>query len=340
MKRCMVLHVIVLVLLATGITGADVFQAGVDRLVMNQNGDGGWDWPFRDEDPAVSNAPSVLAPTAMGLLEAYKRTGDPNHLAALQKVGTFFLSKRPGDITPEDGYLAVALDKVFGVTSYAKFVKENFYDALAAGTYPYDIDGGALLVNTSRYIELLQQRHGGRSNLAAVDLGLGLYAAGLMGADTKAWIAGTKAEINKLRSEYLFDVLGLAAGVLGLASVGEDIDPTSGGYAMADSLADLAAILASYQLATGGFTWNGYMMEEDVGNEQVQETAFALLALGQFDRDLYADSIRKGASYLESIQLPSGGWENFLGRGENDEVTGEALWAIGSAAPAQDKQGQ
>ena len=37
--------------------------------------------------------------------------------------------------------------------------------------------------------------------------------------------------------------------------------------------------------------------------------------------------------YLENVQLGTGGWENYPGGGENNEVTGEALWGASTAVP-------
>ena len=76
-------------------------------------------------------------------------------------------------------------------------------------------------------------------------------------------------------------------------------------------------------------------MEEDAANETVQETAFAILALNEVDRQAYLVNIENAAAYLEGVRLPTGGWENFLGEGENNEVTGESLWALWMAQQAQ-----
>jgi hypothetical protein len=41
---------------------------------------------------------------------------------------------------------------------------------------------------------------------------------------------------------------------------------------------------------------------------------------------------------LKSVELSTGGWEDFFGDGENNEVTGCALWALGVAQQAQAKK--
>lgn len=339
MRNRIVLCTLVGVFCLGSLAPAGVFQEGADRLVAMQNDDGGWDWPLSDRDPLSSNAPNILAPTGMGLLYAYLWTGDPNHLEALGSVAANLLSKPPRLITPSDGYLAAALDVVFAVTTHTEYVNEKFYEPLAAGAYDF-LGDGTLLVDTSQYIAIMRwlRDRQGASNLAALDCGVGLYAAHLMGADTSAWIAATKAEVNELDGGDIYGVLGLAGAVFGLAAVGEDIDPDEGEHAAADSLADLAAVLAGYQLSTGGFTWNSLSMEEDAANETVQETAFAILALNEFDRQAYLATIENAAGYLEGVRLPTGGWENFLGEGENNEVTGESLWALWVAQQGEVKE--
>lgn len=316
-----------------GLASAEVYKAGGGRLIATQNGDGGWDWPIRDLNPKVSNAPNILAPTAMGLVETYRVTGDPNCLAALKKAAGYLLKKAPLEIVLDDGYLAAAFDEIFGGTTYTRFVKENLFDRLANGMYGRFYGSDYVEIDTDAYIQMLRQQREseGVANLAAVDCGMGLYAAHLVGADTKPWIAATKAAINELSPEGVYDVLGLAGAVLGLASVGETVDPTAGPHAAAGSLADLAGILAGYQLATGGFTWNALSMDEGVENETVQETAFALLALKKVDSSLYLKAITRAAAYLKASQLPTGGWEDYAGQGEYNALTGEALWAVGAA---------
>ena len=330
MKKYVMLCSLAVAFCMMGLASAEVYKAGGERLIATQNGDGGWDWPVRDLNPKVSNAPNILAPTAMGLVQTYRVTGDPNCLEALKKAAGYLLKKAPLAITPEDGCLAVALDEVLGVTTYTEFVKKNLFDSLAKGTYDYL---GIANINTERYVQIIRlQRAGdGVPNLAAFDCGMGLYAAHLVGADTKPWIAATKAEINELSPEGVYDVLGLAGAVLGLASVGETVDPTAGAHKAAASLADLASILAGYQLSSGGFTWNALSMGEGVDNETGQETAFALLALKEVDSSLYRDKITGAAAYLKTSQLPTGGWEDYFGQGEYNELTGEALWAVGAA---------
>ena len=306
------------------IANADVFQAGGDRLTNLQNSDGGWGWPVTG-----ASATNTIGPIAMGLAQAYKNTGDTSQLAALQKAGGLLLGKA-GNFSPSDGYLAVELDNIFGTNAYSSYVKTNFYDKLAAGTYQRA--GDATLYDTAAYVNRIRTiRSGDQANMAAWDIGMGLYAAKAIGADTTAWLAGTKAKIDELDSGNYYDVLGLAGAVLGLASTGEDYDPVAGSLSAASNLTDLANILASYQISSGGFTWNsGYLA---LGNETTQETAYSILALNAMGSSFSGD-VSLAQNYLKNVQLANGGWENYLGNGENNEITGEALWAVSVPEPA------
>lgn len=297
------------------------FLAGGNRLVATQNADGGWGWPLTG-----ASAPNTIGPIAMGLAYAYQNTGDSAQRAALVKAGDFLLAKSH-NFSPSDGSLAAKLDQVFGGTVYTDYVIANFYDPLAAGTYTRA--GDATLYTTASYIERIRTaRSGDQANLATWDIGIGLVGAAMAGASTAEWIAATKAEINELDGDNYYDVIGLAGGLYGLAYVGEDFDPTAGEHAAASSISDLADILASYQINNGGFAWNmGYVIPDD-GNEAVQETAYAIQALSLVDRAAYLSKIQGASQYLVSVQLATGGWEDYPTSGENNEITGEALMGI------------
>ncbi len=344
--RKIALVMAVAVILAAGTASAesvlDALNDGADRLVSLQNNDGGWDWPLDDSDPNNNSPVNTIGPIGMGLAQAYVHTGDADHLAAFKApilspyrrgdVRLFLLGKT-NNFSPSDGYLAYMLDGVFGGTTYTRHMMTNFYTPLAAGEY--DRNGAGTLYDTDDYVNLIRtsRQTQGSANLAAWDVGMGLYAAGLVGADTGAWIDGTEAEIDELDGDGDYDVLGLVGAVLGLASVGADYDPTAGEHEAASSVADLADILAGYQLSTGGFTWSSLYMDENEDNETIQETAYAVLALREVDVQGYLSEIVAARSYLLATQLATGGWENYADGGENNEVTGEALWALAVPVP-------
>jgi hypothetical protein len=308
-------------------SGSSTFQNGADRLAALQNSDGGWGWPL-----SGTSALNTIGPIANGLGEAFYHTIDPVHRAALLKAGTLLLTKL-GTFSPSDGYLAALLDQIFGGTKYTDYVKVHFYNLLAAGTYFRSGDSTAY--NTAAYVERIRTvRSGSQANMAAWDIGIGLVGAASVGADTAPWIDGVKAEINELDSSNYYDVLGLAGAIYGLAFVHEDFDPTAGSLATDDNLADLGITLASYQIpSSGGFAWNSAYVNN--GGETNQETAYAILALNQLDRASYLANIQAATNYLAGVQLATGGWNNYAGDvDENNEITGEALWALTTSPDA------
>jgi hypothetical protein len=307
-----------------------VFQNGGDRLATLQNTDGGWDWPLDDGNPSSSSPKNTIGPIGQGLADAYIYTSDPDHLAALQDAGSLLLAKT-NNFSPSDGYLAATLDDLLGVTTYTDHVMNNFYGPLAASTY--NRNGAGTLYSTASYVTLIRNSRAsqGIPNLAAWDIGMGLVGAAAVGADTSAWIAGVKAEIDELDKSADYDVIGLAGAIYGLAYVGENHDPLAGSHEAANSLTDLGMILAGYQLGTDGFTWNSQYL--GAGEESVQETAYAILALEKLDRTTYLSAVQSAADYLASVQLGTGGWEGYIGGGENNEITGEALWGVYAAYP-------
>ncbi len=298
----------------------DALQAGGERLVEMQNTDGGWGWQLTG--PSASN---TIGPIATGLARGYWHTEDPSFTAALALTGDYLLGKTA--FSTSDGYLAMMLDSVFGGTTYRDHLRTNFYDKLEAGTYDrkgtnYDAAGYVNFIRTNR--------SGTIANLAAWDIGMGLVGAAACGADTSAWIDGAKAEIDELDSSGYYDVVGLAGALYGLAFVGEEFNPTAGQHAAATSLADLAEILAGYQIASsGGFTWNANYLNPGEDNETTQETGYAILALNEVDRMKYLDTIQDAADWLIGFQLATGGWMNYAGSSsENNEITAEAMWGI------------
>ncbi len=230
----------------------------------------------------------------------------------------------------------ITLDAIFGGNTYVSHVVTNFYTPLANGTY--DRNGAGTLYDTAGYVDRIRTtRSGSQANMAAWDIGIGLAAASMVGAPTDDWLAGLTAEIDELDGANYYDVIGLAGAVYGLAVAGANYDPLAGEHAAASSLADLAAILASYQIDGGGFAWNkDYVIPND-GNEAIQETAYAVIALDAFDRTTYLNNLTGAGRYLLSVQLTTGGWRNYNYVGtsstENNEVTGEALWGIHVAQP-------
>lgn len=326
MKRVLCLAVclcLALAFLAAGAAEDTALADGASRLVDLQQDDGGWDWPLYDGDPTDPSPTNTVGPIAMGLAEAYWNSPTPGALNALDAAGGLLLSKS-GNFSPSDGYLAMMLDSVFGGTTYRDYVQANFYDLLEAGTY---IRKG-VAHDTASYIASIFSNRGDYpgtyANLATWDVGMGLVGAVAAGADSTEWIAGTKTGIERLVEPWYYDVIGLAGALYGLAFAGEEFDPTSGAHAAGASLADLAATLAEYQIDGGGFSWISCYI--DSGEESIQETAYAILALNEVARMGYLAELGGAADWLVAFQHATGGWAGYWG--ENNELTGEAMWGI------------
>jgi hypothetical protein len=146
---------------------------GGNRLANTQNSDGGWAWPLTG-----GSTLNTVGPIAMGLGKAYQSTGSVTQKAALQKAGGYLLTKT-NNFSPSDGYLAAQLDQVFSGNTYKNYVKANYYDPLAAGTY--NRNGAGTLYSTASYINTIRTNRASwdQANMAAWDIGTGLVGARL-----------------------------------------------------------------------------------------------------------------------------------------------------------------
>jgi hypothetical protein len=315
-------------------TSMSPIPLGGQRLAKLQNSDGGWDWPLDDGNPLAGTQSDTLGSVGLGLARAYRQTGDPDLRSALLKSGQLLLQKTD-DFYANEGAFAVALDHIFNTTAYSTHVRTAFYDKLAAGTY-YDAVTGTPNMTTASYIQKKRDRYiGVEANAAAWDLGLSLCDAASVGAPTAPWADAVKTAIEQITLGQEYDVLGLAGALYGLASAGVECDPLAGPFTAADNLQDLADILDSWQLLTGGFTYNFDALDEGVGNETLQETACAALALNAVDRARFWTAIQRADAYVASVQLLTGGWENFVGDplGEDNIITADCLMALQMALP-------
>lgn len=317
-------------------TSMSPFVLGGKRLVEVQNDDGGWDWPLDDGDPLTGSDSSSLGSVGLGLAYAYCRTGDPDMRTALQTAGQLLLQKT-NDFYANEGTFAAALDSIFETTDYSTHVRTAFYDMLAAGTY-YDARTDTPNMTTAMYIQSKLDMYISQPNGAAWDLGLSLVDVAAVGADATLWADAVKTAVEqmalgeKIDDDYIndYDVLGLAGALYGLAAAGIEFDPQVGPFTAADNLRDLGDILASWQLLSGGFTFNSAARDENIGNEFLQETAYAARALFAVDRDRFWTNVHDADAFIASSQMNTGGWENtaFFSSGEDNAVTGDALVAL------------
>lgn len=334
--------------IATASTFDEVMENGGNRLIALQNDDGGWDWPLDDGVSTNASPTNTAAPIAMGLLAAYENTGDVTYLDQAKKAGEFIITNSPPHSTG-NGIFMNKLSELTGDPKYAADVKNKLYDALKEGTY----DKNGTLYDTAGYAQYILDIRGTQEkyNLGIWDVGLAAAGAVAIGADqSELDIWADKLEIG-FNSWYGGDgtgiytnntanaVIGLAGGIYGLSELGQDLDfaISSGDYYLdgAQTVGDLVNILTTFQTASGGFAY--YPDYPFDPYTSVQTTAYAIIAMIAFDSDLYSSNIDLAANWLMDVQLATGGWAGgFAGADatrENNEITGEALWATNAAVP-------
>jgi hypothetical protein len=306
----------------------DPWQRGRDRLGQTQTLGGGWPWPLSGP-VSVDN---TVGPISLGYAAAGDVLDDPTDLTG---AADFLLTK--ASFTGLDGLLAAELDARLGSEVYSDHVRTAFLDALAAGTYTHR--DGYTATDTADYVaHIVSVRNSrGAGNLAAWDLSMHfLGALAVDHPDAEVWLAGVRDAVEALViddretdgvAHSAFDVLGLAGGVWALATAREDFDPAAGAYVDADSTEDLVAALVALQIPeTGGWPWTANLAVSGGNHESVQATAYAMLAAETW-RPSGSLPLARGYAHLIDRQLPNGGWEDFVGSGENNEMSGEALWA-------------
>ncbi len=262
---------------------------------------------------------------------------------ALVDAGAFLLAKT-NNFSIADGYLAVTLDALLspGPMVYSAHVKSNFYDKLLTGDYQRA--GDPVFYTTEAFLTQLRTQRGGL-NIAAWDMGMGLYAVTRMREHlgsgflvANAWNNAVKAEVEAMEVPGYYDVVALSGAIIGLARADIIYDPPAGPYASANGLADLVATLMTYQVpSTGAFAWQSNMLTD--ADSTTQETAYAILALvearaylGVSDQDAaIVSAIDDAATWLVATQTHNGGWLDYIGEFEYAEVDAEAVWALVAA---------
>ena len=320
---------------------AGTFSDGGDRLVDMQQDDGGWDWPLYDGDYTNASPKNTAAPIAMGLLAAYEATGDSSYLDKAIEAGEFIKAESPPHSTA-NGIFMGKLSEVTGDTSYATDVKEEFYDKLDTGGYTK----GTTNYSTSTYAQYIYELRvsQGNFNLGLWDVGLAAAGAAMVGASSQSlsdWQTAIETGlVTYWQDDYSVvqdgnSVIGLAGAIYGLSELGVDTlnakIVSSNALNGATTLTELVEVLLGYQTDSGAFSNYASFVDDIYTGAQV--TAYAIIALASVDADLYEAEIAAAASWLSSVQLSTGGWsgdwEADDSTRENNEVTGEALWALG-----------
>ncbi len=323
---------------------AVILQAGADHIVAQQCPDGGFGWPHDDCGTTYHN---ITAPILLGVLRAWEETADANHLAAAVAGGDFELTSQYSNGEPRFGiqtpFFFMQLSAATGDSTYTDFASQEFFDALTAGTYgPNDWDTAGLIqaVFTYRTGTWVNLRPWEFCNVVAAAAALG--NPGQADAFAQAALDGFATLDNTDPANVYSDIIGIAGGIMALAEGGVTTfpaisapdHPLVNGVA---SLEDLVAVLVSLQNTDGSWYWHSNLPSPAAGDEDVQTTAYAVMALILADPLTTADlggPIWRGRDWLASLQLPSGGFPDAPGvTSENTEVEGEALLAIGNSEP-------
>ena len=323
-------------------------QSGSDWLITQQSTTapttGALPWT-----PAGGYFSNTQGASALGWLRAYGHTGDADHLAAALANGECQIAGNAcianfefgdGDhrFASHDPLFLVELSLVSGDDSYQDFVDQFFWQKLTDGEYGSgnDLDAGdyadlVMASRTSQNIPELVAWDLSKTSIAAASAGKGPIAA--------AFLQRQLASLNAANASFdTYDVIGLAGALWSAATLGAQLDPTTGTWAAADNNADLAAALLARQAPGGGFVYSTSVPVVDA-EADAQTTAFAMQALYALDAVLYRDEIAAGFAFIVSLQQPSGQFLAYAGADPNAqgavESHGEALeaYAVGWIRP-------
>ena len=238
-------------LIAAPLAHADaVSDNAADWLVSQQitTGPTAGAFPWTPGQSATSNTQGA---SALGLLRAWKRGGDANHLAAAVANGACQVNSCVPGMTYADTHHRFAThDPLFleqlsidsGDAQYANFVDAEFWGRLSAGIY-----GGTADLDAADYANAVVAGRAGQNypELAAWDLSKTAIAAHLAGETVArdAFMQGVLDSLNASDATHTtFDVVGLAGALWAAAVTGVELNPVAGKWASANSNAELAAL--------------------------------------------------------------------------------------------------
>lgn len=316
----------------------DHLALGADHILDQQCNNGGFGWPHADCSATFHN---ITGPILLGVLGSYYFTMDGSELAGALNGGAFDLvyrydngEARFSTFTPaflEE--LARAADN----TTFSDHVTAGFFDELAAGTYsPDDRDTASWIANVQN------GRSGAWVNLrpwefhTIIPVAKKLGQAGQDALLEQAVLDGLDTLDNSDPGNVYSDIIGLAGAVRGLSharrySFPAIVAPLHSGINGIDNLEDLAAYLASLQNPNGSWYWHSNLAVPTTDDEDVQTSAYVVLALLDVDKMTavsYQPATESGRDWIASLQLPDGGFPMVPGGDENTEVEGEALKAV------------
>ncbi len=318
----------------------DHLVLGTEHILDQQCDNGGFGWPHADCSATYHN---ITGPIILGVLGTFYFTRDNGELVGAVNAGAYDMTStypngeaRFGSFTP---FFMLNLALASDNTTFSTFVSTRLFDELAAGTYgpdDYDTAGGITSIQDGRT--------GAWVNLRPWDFHTLIPAAYYLGqpGQDDLFEQGVLDGLNTLDNSdpdtVNSDIVGLAGAVRGLAfarrftfpAISAPLDPGVDGI---DNLQDLAAYLASLQNPDGSWYWHSNLAAPTTSDEDVQTTAYALLALLEVDIMTavnYQPATESARNWIVSMQLPDGGFPEYPGGSENTEVEGEAVNAVAS----------
>jgi hypothetical protein len=316
----------------------DHLTLGVDHILDQQCHNGGFGWPHADCSATYHN---INGPILLGVLGAYYFTMNGIDLAGALNGGAFDLTCRYDNGEARFSTFTPAfleeLARAANNTTFSDHVQAGFFDELAAGTYsPDDFTTAGWIANVEA------GRSGTWVNLRPWEFHTIIPVSQVLGQPgqddllAQAVLDGLNTLDNSDPDTVFSDIIGLAGAVRGLAyarayTFPAISAPLHSGVDGIDNLEDLAAYLVSLQNPNGSWYWHSNLAAPATGDEDVQTTAYAVLALLAVDKLTAAstvDATRSGRDWMASLQLPDGGFPQYPGGDENTEVEAEALKAI------------
>lgn len=298
-------------------------QAGGDRLVQEQNADGGWFWYADDPDCGAGagvSCPNISGVTALGLIDSYAKTRDIDHKNAAKAAGDALVARREA-APPCDGISATGGDRPYSVDTdflvqLTKLTGDRRYKANAASWFSCiveDFPSGA-----DRADERIDRRIGQNlNNLGEWDAALDIRAALALGQRAYA-LAEALRVIERQPDWDVYDADCEGCELLGKGLLLAAVHDLRSNKTIQAAMASWQADLLTAQEPDG--SW---------GEGSTQTTAYVVMGLARYGAAGGRAAVVRGRDFLLSMQLASGGFMDGVGfPDENNEVTSEVLQAL------------
>jgi hypothetical protein len=198
------------------------------------------------------------------------------------------------------------LSQVTGNSAYSAFLKTQFWDKLAAGSYGAGTTANAYSptgVNTAGFVSVVQVRCDESSPSCLAKPAVAAHMAG-QGGITGQLILGIQAGLESFSGPedgtFGLEILGLASAIWASAITGINIDPATGWWAGANSTQDLGAMLAALIDGSGGFPAGIY---SGAPATDLETTGAAILALALLNNTGdYTDEIQDALAFMQAQQ--------------------------------------